>query len=455
MSPQPFDKLYNAGLKIARLLTKNGNAAFFVGGIVRNNLLKLKSDNIDIATDATPDLVEKILSSVGIKVKPIGKKYGSILAIVNDFPIEITTFRAEGRYSDNRHPDQVKFIDDYQIDAKRRDFTINALYFDPIKKETQDPVNGVKDIKGKLLRFVGNPKKRIDEDGLRMLRGVRLATQLGFKLEKNSFAAIKTRAKYIQEISGERVKAELDKILSDKNRVEGIKLLDKTGLLKFIIPEVEKLKKVFHLSKFYHLEGDVFTHSLKAIELLKIHDLDLIYATLFHDIGKVIKPQKVFQNNEWKFSFKGHIQMSSEIFLKFASKFRFPYRNSVLINWLILHHDDRRQFRELDEAGQIKYLFASNIELLLELWRVDSLANLKSIKGQRTNVLSHSYTIAQKLLAKIKAVKNFDLASGDRIMKYSKIGPGKHLGEKISDVKVQIVLGKIRNITELKSYLNT
>ncbi|MBX4191848.1 MAG: CCA tRNA nucleotidyltransferase, partial [Candidatus Doudnabacteria bacterium] len=313
MSPLKSNKLYKAGEKVVRLLNKKGNTAFFVGGVVRNDLMNRESNNIDIATDAIPEEVEKILNAENIKVKPIGKKFGSILAIVDSFPIEITTFRAEGRYTDNRHPDNVEFIKDYSVDAKRRDFTVNALYLDPQKKEILDPTEkGMKDLKAKLLRFVGDPRKRIDEDGLRMLRGVRLATQLGFKLEKNSFAAIKTRAKYIQDISVERVRAELDKILSSENRVEGIKLLDKTGLLKFIVPEFEKLKSVSHLSKYFHLEGDVFTHTLRAVELLKTDNLDVIYAVLFHDIGKVIKPEKIFKANEWRFSFKGHIRLSGE-----------------------------------------------------------------------------------------------------------------------------------------------
>ncbi|MEO8065224.1 MAG: hypothetical protein ABI643_00005, partial [Candidatus Doudnabacteria bacterium] len=190
------NKLEKAGLKVVKLLHAHSFQAFWVGGIVRNMLLKRESDNVDIATDATPEEIEKILSKEKILVKPIGKKFGSILAIVDEFPVEITTFRSEGRYSDNRHPDRVEFIKDYLDDAKRRDFTINAFYFDPVKKELYDPANGLKDLKGKILRFVGDPKKRIDEDALRMLRGVRLATQLGFKLEKNSFASIKTRAKY-------------------------------------------------------------------------------------------------------------------------------------------------------------------------------------------------------------------------------------------------------------------
>jgi tRNA nucleotidyltransferase (CCA-adding enzyme) len=450
--------LHNAGLKVAKLLQNGNFQAFWVGGIVRNMLLKRESDNIDIATDATPEQIEKILAKAKIRVKPVGRQFGSMLAIVDTFKIEITTFRSEGRYSDNRHPDQVEFIKDYLQDAKRRDFTINALYYDPVKQQIFDPTNGQKDLKAKLLRFVGDPKKRIDEDALRMLRGVRLATQLGFKLEKNSFAAIKTRAKYIQGISGERIKAELDKILLSENRIDGLKLLDKTSLLKFIIPEFQKLKNVRHKSKHQHLEGDMFTHIFQAVELLADKaDLNLIYATLFHDVGKVIKPTKIFsEDNEVRYSYIGHIKESEVIFRRFAIKFKFPRNPRELIAWLVSHHDDRTIFLKGDETQRLKYLMIPNIELLLEVWRVDSLANLRLIDGKPGRRESDAYIAAKELLAKINKHESLisKLAKGDLIMKYSSIKPGKELGRKIEDVKVQVVLGKVKNERNLQSYLN-
>jgi len=231
--------LEKAGLKVAKLLQSQGFQSFWVGGLVRDHLisqrLKIKSQNIDIATDATPDQVEQALDKAKIRYKSFGKHFGMIMAIVNHSPVEITTFRAEGRYSNRRHPDQVKFIKDYLADAKRRDFTVNAFYFDPISKILYDPTEGIRDLRLELLRFIGDPKKRIDEDALRMLRGVRLATELGFKLEKNSFAAIKTRAKYIQKTATKpTVKRELDKIMASKNKLVGVKLLKQIGLAKFI-----------------------------------------------------------------------------------------------------------------------------------------------------------------------------------------------------------------------------
>jgi len=445
-----------AGEKIVKLLARDGWQAFFVGGIVRNKILKRPSDNVDIATDATPDAIEAILQKTGIKPKPIGKKYGSILAIVDTVPVEITTFRSEGRYSDNRHPDQVEFIKDYLHDAKRRDFTINALYFDPISKKIFDPTNGLKDMKGKLLRFVGDPKKRIDEDALRMLRGVRLATQLGFKFEKNTFAAIKTRAKYIQGISGERVKAELDKILLSENRVLGLKLLKQTGLLKFISPELDGLDKISHKSRLFHLEGSIFDHTMLCLEVIKKEsDLDLIYATLFHDAGKISTGQRKFKRGEWAISFPGHQEVSAEIFRKFAIKYKFPRKNSGLIHWLIQSHDDWKFFApELQEKKAIRLLLDPRYPILLKLWLADKGGNIR--KNTSTSNQIKGGAIAEKMFNVVMKKKSLldKLATGDLIMKYSKLKPGKQLGAKIDDVKIQIVLGNIKNERDLKKFLS-
>ncbi len=229
------NELEKAGLKIVRLLNKHGCQAFYVGGIVRDHLLGRSSDNLDVATDCLPDDVIRALDKARIRHKEFGKKFGTILAIVGAEKVEITTFRREGRYSDQRHPDQVEFIREYLDDARRRDLTINALYFEPVNQHLFDPVKGREDLDKKIIRFVGDPKKRIDEDPLRMLRAVRLATILDFKLEKNSFAAIKTRAKLIQSVAAQRIQMELAKIFRSENHSVGLKILKETGLEKFVI----------------------------------------------------------------------------------------------------------------------------------------------------------------------------------------------------------------------------
>jgi tRNA nucleotidyltransferase (CCA-adding enzyme) len=445
--------LYKAGFQITKIFAENNFQAFWVGGIVRNLLLNRDSDNIDIATDATPDQIEKILNKAKIINKPVGKKFGSILAIVKGFKIEITTFRSEGRYSDNRHPDQVQFIGDFLDDAKRRDFTINALYFDPIKKQLYDPTNGQRDQQAKLLRFVGDPKKRIDEDALRMLRGVRLATQIGFKLEKNSFAAIKTRAKYIQGISGERVKAELDKILSSPNRVAGIELLDKIGLLRFIVPEFEALKKFSHKSKLYHLEGSQFDHTLFALSKAQSLDTDLAYAILFHDIGKpqVAKPR--LKDEGWVISTHGHEKASADIFKVFSRKYRFSSASAKKIHWAVENHMMIPKFYEMRDEKKVKYASLSNFDFLLQLGIADDLGNKRDVKIAKIH--KPGWKEAKRIYTKLLNLKDVldRLARGDLIMKYSKLKPGVELGRKIEKVKAQIVLGKIKTEKDLKKYL--
>ncbi len=455
MHLQPSNKLFKTGLKIVRLIAKKDHLAFFVGGVVRDMLLKRESNNIDIATDATPDQTEKILIAGGFEPKPLGKKFGTILTIVDKTPVEITTFRSEGRYSDNRHPDQVRFIKEYLDDAKRRDFTINALYYDPIKKQLYDPTKGIKDLRLMLIRFVGDPKKRIDEDALRMLRGVRLATQLGFKLEKNTFAAIKTRAKYIQGISGERIKMELDKILLSTRRGEGIRLLDATGLLKFILPELVTLKNVSHKSKLFHLEGNVFAHTILVIEALATDNLDLLYAGLFHDLGKVIKPLKVYRQGEWRNSFRGHDRVSVDIFKKFSSKYRFSKHSRDNVLWLIEHHDDWRNFMEMKPRTKLRFVSNKNFSLLVELTKADDAGNIRNnnkdeVKQKRKAL----YLESEKLLKQVRSTAKLqsELANGDVIMKHSGLKPGRELGQKIEDVKTEIILGRIKNKVDLKKY---
>lgn len=441
----------NNAHKIVRLLQQKGFDAFFVGGYVRNLLTKRQSGNFDIATIAEPDEVERILKKAGLPTKTVGKKYGTVLVPLK-IPIEITTFRSEGWYSDKRHPDKVEFIKDFREDAKRRDFTINALYFDPLTKELFDPTRGIKDLRLKILRFVGDPKMRIDEDHLRMIRAVRIATQLGFKIEKNSFAAIKTRAKYINSVSGERVKAELDKLLLSNNRALGLKLLDQSGLAQFIIPELAESKKLYHKSKRYHLEGSTYDHTILALQKLRTNDLNLIYATLFHDLGKPFTAKPKLKQEGWVVSTKGHETVSAEIFSRFAKKYRFKRQDEKLIKWAILNHMVIFHFPEMREEKRISHALHKNVDFLIKLSKVDDDATVRKLGIKDPH--HGAWRIAQRLEQKIASLsdKIIKLASGRKILSYSKLR-GPEVGRAIEAVKVQIVLGKIKNETDLKNLL--
>lgn len=451
--------VHRAGLKIAQLLDRSGFQAFFVGGFIRNKLLKKGSDNLDIATDATPEQVENILSAKKIYTKAVGKKYGTILAATKAGPVEITTFRQESDYLDKRHPTKVTFVKDYALDAKRRDFTINALYLDPITEELFDPTGkGLNDIKLKLIRFVGDPKKRINEDHLRMLRAVRLSIQLGFRLEKNTFAAIKTRAKLIQDVSGERIKAELDKIMLSDNPSDGLRLLDQIGLLRFLIPEIEAMKNFYHKSMRYHLEGSMYEHSLLSLSLVKERDLNLRYAIFFHDIGKPDSAKKVLKAEGWVIATRGHAEISEEIFRAFAKRLRFGRKSTETIAWLIRNH---MRFQDLYVTKPLKQVaFASHPDfpLLLKHWVYDK-AGSKRPDKQYADEFREKYlkSLARGrwLLNRINKTKTLvvRLANGEVIMKHTGLKPGKHLGQKIRQLKTQVVLGKINNLNELKKRL--
>ena len=448
------NKLIQAGVKIIKAIESSGFKAFFVGGSVRDLILKRELDNVDIATEAKPSEVEAVLNKEGLRTKGVGKKFGTILTISENQPIEITTFRSEGRYSDKRHPDEVTFVKDYQIDAKRRDFTINAMYLNVDSEEVLDIVNGLKDLDQQLIRFVGKATDRIDEDPLRMLRAVRFSTQLNFKLEKNTFAAIKTRAKLIQGISGERIKNELDKILLSKNKLEGIRLLDSIGLLQFLIPAFPKLKTLDHNSKTYHLEGNIFEHTLLVIN--ELSDLNLIYAGLFHDLGKVNTKKRVFKKGQWVNSFYGHQAESARLFNEFAKRLRFPRKDQKKIEWLILHHDDRINFPNMKLINKIKYILNPLFEDVAKVWMADSRGNLRL--DDKGNVLPGTSPTTQNALALKEALSKKGgvikgLANGNKILKYTKLKPGPQINKLILKIIEKIYLGEIKNENDLKKYL--
>src|SRR3989344_949848 len=418
-----LDKFERDGKKIISLLHQKGFVGYFVGGYVRNKLLGLNSDNLDIATSALPTEVISILSKAGKKTKDIGIKYGTILAITNSIPIEITTFRSERGYSDKRHPDKVLYLSNYKQDAKRRDFTINALYFDPITSQMFDPGGGKADLKNKIIRFIGKPSERIKEDPLRLIRAIRIATQLGFALEKKTMAEIIKHSNLILEVPGERIKQELDKILLSENWLRGIRLLDELSLVNKILPEVSSMKDYYHGSKKYHLEGNLWAHTLLAMEKLNSSDLDLNYALLFHDIGKVKVGKPKLKEEGWVMSSVGHEAASTEMFLQIAKRLRFSRSSAKLVSWGIGSHGLRTPFiRDMKLINKIKLALHPDFPFLLQLWKADSMANIKLINGKAEIPKPMAYTEGLNLLSAIKekTILINKLANGHAIKKIIK-----------------------------------
>ncbi len=315
---------------IVSKLRKAGFEAYLTGGAVRDALLKRPFKEIDIATSAKPAQVEKLFP----KTIPTGKKHGTITVRLKNINFEVTTFRLEGKYENYRRPLKVKFIQDAEQDAKRRDFTINALFYDTREKVVIDYVNGIADLSHKKIRFIGDPNDRIREDALRMLRAVRFANTLNFGISRDSQKAIHKNTNLIKQISAERVKQEFDRILMSQRPAVGFGLLDIVGLLSVVLPEIKALQGVKQ-PRNQHAEGDVFAHTLLALENFdESYDISTRYAVLFHDIGKVLTREI----KKGRTTFHTHQNVGADLARKICSRWKFSSRDTEKITWLVKNH---------------------------------------------------------------------------------------------------------------------
>ena len=301
--------------KILQKLRDHGYKAYFAGGCVRDMLLGLKPHDVDIATEALPEQIEKIFS----RTISVGAQFGVIIVLEEDAEIQVATFRHDGTYSDGRHPNNVIFTNAKE-DAKRRDFTINGLFYDPITKEVLDYVQGSHDLSLKIIRAIGDPEQRFKEDKLRLLRAIRFATTLTFEIDPATWEALCKLAPEIHVVSEERIRDEIEKIFLSPHRNRGFDLLDQSGLLKEIFPEIENLKGCEQPPEF-HPEGDVFVHTRMMLSLLPAKaSLPLILSVLFHDIGK---PSTRTVDVHGTMRFYAHDQVGAMMTEKILQRLRF------------------------------------------------------------------------------------------------------------------------------------
>jgi len=307
-----------AAKDIVRKLKSHGHEAVFAGGCVRDMLLNIPANDIDIATSATPDQVESIFN----KTIPVGKQFGIIVVIQNNMEFEVATFRKDSKESDGRRPNSVEFSS-MKEDANRRDLTINGMFWDPIEEKLLDFVGGEKDLKDKKIRFIGNVQDRIDEDRLRMLRAVRFTTRFNFDIDEETKEVIKENAHNILDISAERIKAELDKMLKGNKPSKSFELLREVGLLEFILPEVHALWNQDQSLK-WHSEGAIFEngklvklgtvghHTMLVLDNTRKHtdNLSTLWAALLHDIGK---PSTAGVSKEGNINNHGHDKVGAEM----------------------------------------------------------------------------------------------------------------------------------------------
>jgi len=320
--------------EIASLFNSNGKEIYLVGGAVRDMLRGRKIHDWDLATNAHPEEVTEIVRRAKGKVIPTGIKHGTVTVFFKNKNAEITTFRLESEYSDGRRPDKIKYADAIEEDLSRRDFTMNAIALSLPKGEIIDPFGGEKDIKKKIIRCVGNAQERFNEDGLRPLRAVRFASQLGFKIEQNTQDAVAGALRVCAKVSQERVRDEIGKIIASPVPSRGFLLMEKTGLLKLFLEELADCRGIEQ--KGFH-KFDVLDHSLLACDYaaLKGYSQNLRLASLFHDIGKPEARQKD-ENSSW--TFYRHEEISSKKARIILSRLRYSNTITDSVCHLIREH---------------------------------------------------------------------------------------------------------------------
>jgi len=361
--------LYNTALSVVKTLQKHGFQAYFAGGCVRDRLMKRPPKDYDVATDARPNQVMKLFP----KTLAIGKAFGVVVVIIQKQQVEVTTFRTESGYSDGRHPDHVKYASRDE-DVARRDFTINGLLYDPIKDELVDLVSGQVDIKKKIVRTIGDARQRFKEDKLRMMRAIRFACELDFTIDPKTKKAIAKSARQIKKISVERIREELRRILICDRPDQGIKLLEQTGLLKRILPEVRKMKGV-NQPKQFHPEGDVYVHTVAVMKHLRQPSFELALATLLHDVGK----PGTFMITD-RIRFHEHERLGSEMAERICQRLKLANSQTETICWIISKH---LVFKDIDKmrVSTLKRLFShKDYPLLAELHRADRLGSDMDLK---------------------------------------------------------------------------
>ena len=326
--------------EVAGKLRGAGHRAYFAGGCVRDALRGVEPHDYDIATDARPEEVQAIFP----KSMAVGAHFGVVVVRTGGEHVEVATFRTDGSYKDGRRPEEVTYSTPEE-DAQRRDFTVNGLFYDPATEEVIDFVGGRADLAAQVLRAIGDPAARFREDHLRLRRAVRFATTLGWEVEPATWAAVKTEASTLAKISIERIRDEFMKIMLHPNRVRGLDLLDESGLLTHIVPEMEALKGCDQPPQF-HPEGDVWVHTRLMLSLLpEVVSAPLVLSVLLHDIAK---PATRTIDETGRIRFNGHddlgAQMTGDILrrLKFSNDIIDATVEAVLLHMKFMHVQDMR-----------------------------------------------------------------------------------------------------------------
>lgn len=415
--------------------------AYFVGGSVRDLVRGIGPREFDIVTSAKPAEVRSLFEHT----VAVGESFGVIIVIENGGKYEVATFRTEENYKDGRRPSSVEFPASAEEDVKRRDFTINGLLMDPLTGEVLDFVGGKDDIEKRMVRTIGEPEERFAEDHLRMLRAIRFSANLGFVIEPRTFDAIRKGASAITRISCERVRDELTKILTGCNARRGMELLASTGLLSFLLPEVEALRGLEQPAVF-HPEGDVWEHTLNMLHILSDDqgghaDPRLAWAALLHDVGKA-ETQSL---DERGIHFYRHAGKGRSIASLIMQRLRFSNDAVETVASLINHHMQFINVMDMRPAKLKKFLRMPNFNLHLELHKLDSLASNGDLSA---------YHFCRKKLSEMgeEELAPRPLITGDDLIKMG-FRPGPLFSLILGEVEEAQMEGELKSAAEARRFV--
>ncbi len=404
--------------RFARVLAEHDRQCWLVGGAVRDLLMRRNGGDYDVATDARPEQVRAWYR----RTIPTGLRHGTVTVVWDGHRIEVTTFRSESSYGDGRHPDQVTFGGTIEQDLGRRDFTINAIALDLLSGRLVDPYDGRGDLARELIRAIGAPAERFAEDGLRPLRLCRFAAQLGFGVHGATLDAIPGALDTVRRVSAERIRVELEAILLAPVPSTGLSLMEETGLMELVLPELHRCVGVEQPERHCF---DVFTHALATCDA-SAPDLELRLAGLLHDVGK---PASAARAADGSLSFHRHERVSTRLTRQILDRLRFPHALRDRVSHLVAHHMFNYDASWSDAAVRrfVARVGRNEVDRLLSLRRADQIGRCRE-RAISTNLIEFEQRIGA-VLARQPAFTVRDLAVGGRdLMDELQLAPGPIVG---------------------------
>jgi len=428
-----------AARKIAERLRDRGHIAYFAGGCVRDMVRGLTPKDYDIATDARPENVQALFP----RTYAVGAHFGVIIVLEDGFQFEVATFRSDEAYIDGRHPSAVQFSSPEE-DARRRDFTINGMFLDPASNKVIDLVGGQADIGAKLVRAIGEPGQRLAEDRLRMLRAVRFATALDYQIDERTWDALVASASSINQISGERIRDEVVRIFLSSNRVRGWDLLDASGLMSAILPELQAMKGVLQPEQF-HPEGDVFVHTRLMLSLLReTVSIPLVFAVLFHDVAK---PVTARVDETGRIRFNEHDRIGAEMTEAIMRRLRFSGAEIQATVEMVRQHMVFKDTPKMRIAKLKRFMARPTFDEELELHRVDCQSSHRMLDN-------YEFLLRKREEFANEPIIPPPLVRGDDLIAFG-LKPGPKFGEILEAVETRQLEGKLRTRDEALNWVKS